>query len=42
MILKKKQVEKLVGYKYVMAGMANILIIKDNNWFLFKNNVKYI
>lgn len=37
---KREQAKKPVGYNDVMANIANILIIQDNNCLLFKNNVE--
>ena len=28
-------------YKDIVSGMANILVIKNDNYFLFQNNIKY-
>ena len=40
-INRKEQAGKLIRYGDVMVGKANIPIIKENNCFLFENNVKY-
>lgn len=39
---KRRQAGKLVKYENIMVGMANILVIENNNCLLFKNNVEYI
>lgn len=39
---KKGQARKLVENEEVMAYLADIRIILNNNGLLFKNNVKYI
>lgn len=38
---KKKQVRKLVEYGNIMANIANILVVENNNCFFLKNNVEY-
>lgn len=39
---KKEDVEKLVRYENVVADMANIPVIDNNNCLPFKNNIQYI
>lgn len=38
---EKKQSEKLVGYKDVIANMTNLPDIEEKNRFLLKNKVEY-
>lgn len=38
---KREQAGELIGYKDVIADIANIPVIEDNNWLIFKNNVEY-
>lgn len=33
-------VRKLVGYKDIIVGITNILVIENNNCFILKNNIK--
>lgn len=39
---KREQVRKSIKNKEIMAYLANILAILNNNDFLFKNNIEYI
>lgn len=36
---EKRLAWKLVRYKDIMAGIANIPVIEDDNCLLFKNNI---
>lgn len=39
---KRGHVGILVRYEDVIVNIANILIIENNNYLLFKNNVEYV
>lgn len=36
------QVKQPVRYKDIMVGIANILVVEDDNHLLYKNNVEYV
>lgn len=38
---ERRQVRKPERYEDVVVGIANILVIKNNNCLLFKNNIEY-
>lgn len=39
---QSEQAKELIGYEHVIISTTNIFDIKNNNHFLFKNNVEYI
>lgn len=39
---EREQAGKLVRYRDIVAGIVNILVIKNNNRLLFKNNIQYV
>lgn len=38
---KREQVEKPIDYKEVLAYLADIPVVVNNNSFLFENNIEY-